>query len=246
MIETCGQSSESLATSEPNSSTTSAAPLDPGAVLAKLRTKFQELCYGYPIDLIAQWCCVDLKTARHYKAGTRRPGKAALTLFALNRDGAILPAEWQGFSFRGGTMWDPYGKPLTQGVLRAYQLGLQMMREWARGDADRTRTLDEILYASTNALALPAPGCAIERSEVRTGAEAQPSDLVGRTRPETIRRRNPQRLKTARSSSPMLASPTKVAGRSKAPPPAGNARVKADPFAALSPHLRSAANAQAK
>jgi|SRR5882757_5784913 len=35
---------------------------------------------------------VDVQTARHYKAGTRRPG----TLFSLNRDGAILPAEWQG------------------------------------------------------------------------------------------------------------------------------------------------------
>jgi hypothetical protein len=121
------------------SSTTDAVPSDPGAALAKLRTKFQELCYGYPVDLIAEWCCVDLKTARHYKSGTRRPGKAALTLFALNRDGAILPAEWQGFSFRGGTMWDPYGRPLTHGLLRSYQLGLQMMREWARGDEHRTR-----------------------------------------------------------------------------------------------------------
>jgi hypothetical protein len=212
-------------------------------VLAQLRTKFQELCYGYPIDLIAQWCCVDLKTARHYKAGTRRPGKAALTLFALNRDGAILPAEWQGFSFRGGTMWDPYGKPLTQGVLRAYQLGLQLMREWARGDSARTRMLDEILYASPNALALPAPWCADERSETRTGAKAQPSDLVRNTRPETLRRRIAQRPRTARSA-PTAAGSSKVEGRTK--PITGNARRKADPYAALSPHLRTAANAQAK
>jgi hypothetical protein len=225
------------------SSTTEAAPLDPGAALAKLATKFKELCEGYPPDLVAQWCCVDLKTARHYKAGTRRPGKAALTLFALNRDGAVLPAEWQGFSFRGDTMWDPYGKPLTQGVLRAYQMGLQLMREWARGDAHRTRTLDEIFYAGFNPLALPPPSCAHERSEGRTGGEAQPSDLVRRTRPETIRRRIALRPKTAKRSPSLENGSTKVDGRST--PPRGNARRKADPFAALSPHLRAAANANA-
>jgi hypothetical protein len=202
-------------------------------VLAKLRTKFQELCYGYPIDLIAQWCCVDLKTARHYKAGTRRPGKAALTLFALNRDGSILPAEWHGFSFRGSTMWDAYGKPLTHGVLRSYQLALQMMREWARGDATPT------------ALPLLADLRATERSELaRSPAEAKPSDLVSRPRPQKIRVRNAHRTKTARSSSPTVAGPTKVDGRSE--PPKGNARRKADPFAALSPHLRAAANAGAE
>jgi len=241
MIEACGPSSEALA-SEPSSSTTNAAPSDPGAALAKLRTKFQELCYGYPIDLIAQWCCVDLKTARHYKAGTRRPGRAALTLFALHLDGAILPAEWRGFSFRGGLMWDPYGKPLSHGVLRAYQLGVQLMREWARGDAERTRTLDEILYAPHARTLLPPP--APERSNGLSGGEAEPSDLVRATRPETIRIRNLRRPKTARRSAALKTGSTKVEGRSK--PATGNARRKADPFAALSPHLRAAANAAAK
>jgi hypothetical protein len=201
------------------------------------------MCYGYPVDLIAQWCCVDVQTARHYKAGTRRPGKASLTLFSLNRDGAILPAEWQGFSFRGATMWDPYGKPLTHGVLRSYQLALQIMGEWARGDSHRTRTLDEIFYASADARTALLP--AIEqRSEARAGSEAKPSDLVRSVTPETVRRRIRSRPVHPRPRAFLDDGSTKVDGRS--PQVSGNAKRHADPFAALSPRLRAAANAGAK
>lgn len=224
-------------------STTGAAPSDPGAALGKRRTKFQELCHGIPVDLIASWCCVDVQTARHYKAGTRSPGRSALALFLLHLHGAVLPAEWRGFSFRGGTLWDPYGKPLTHGLLRAYQLGIQLMREWARNDADRTRTLDEIFYARPTALA-PPPGSAHERSEGRTGGEAQPSSLVRGPGPETIRRRIRQRPKTTQRSAVLAAGSTKVERVTTLP--TGNARRSADAFASLSPHLRAAANAGAK
>jgi hypothetical protein len=171
------------------------APLK-GAAVGKPRTAFQELCYGIPVDLIAVWCCVDIQSARHYKAGTRSPGKPALELFRLNLDGRVLPAEWQGFSFRGGKMWDPYGKELSHSVLRAYPIALQLMREWARGNDARTRALDEILYTHSHALPSPAPSCAHERSEGRTGAEAKPSALVRYRSPETHRRRNRQRAVT--------------------------------------------------
>jgi hypothetical protein len=250
MIDTRGEiakpqyaSPTSDVSAETSSSTTDAAPFDPGAALAKIRTKFQELCYGFPIDLIADWCCVDLKTARHYKSGTRRPGKAAAMLFTLFSRGAVIPAQWEGFSFRGSRFFDPYGKELTAGQLRAYQVGLQMMREWARGDAQRTRYLDE-LYTVGVALPSASPSCAYERSEWRTGDEAKPSLLVRLPAPETERRRIALRPKTAKHPPSLNNGSTKVDGRST--PPRGNARRKADPFAALSPRLRSAANAAAK
>jgi hypothetical protein len=250
MIESRGQFCESQVgpsddgdPSRSPSSTTTAAPLDPGAALAKLRTKFQELCYGIPIDLIAQWCCVDLKTARHYKSGTRSPGKSALVLFMLHRNGLVLPAEWQGFSFRDGTMWDPSGKPLTHGMLRAYELGIQLMREWARGNNRRTRTLDQIFYAAAPGLASsaawPASGATFGPS-----AEAKPSALVLQPAPETIRTRKLRaRTKLAGRRRPETGS-TKVVGRDQRA--TGNAKRGADSFSMLSPELRAAANAGAK
>jgi Phage protein len=252
MIETRGIScpaqvspSDDGGLSRTPSSTTEAAPFDPGAALAKIRTKFQDLCYGFPIDLIADWCCVDLKTARHYKSGTRIPGKAAAMLFTLFSRGLVVPAQWEGFSFRGFRLYDPYGKELTAGQLRAYQLGLQMMREWARGDALRTRTLDEIFSTATLALP-PRPDRALPPPLVAGASPAEPkaSDLVRLPPSETKRRRIAQRKKTARRSCSMPTVSSKVDGRSQ--PLTGNARRKADPFAALSPDLRAAANAGAK
>ena len=34
------------------------------------------LFYGYPAEVISKWCCVSLSTARAYKCGVKKPGKA--------------------------------------------------------------------------------------------------------------------------------------------------------------------------
>ena len=197
----------------------------------------------HSLDLIAQWCCVDLKTARHYKSGARAPGKSALVLFVLHANGLVLPAEWQGFSFRGGTLWDPSGRPLTHGMLRAYELGIQVMREWARGDDIRTRTLDEIFHEAHATLLPPASAAQRQRS-AGAGGEAKPSALVLQPEPETVRKRTlrptPKRARAPASET----GSTKVDGRAQRG--MGNAKRQADPFGMLSPHLRFAANAQAK
>ena len=125
----------------------------------------------------------------HYKAGTRSLGKASRELFVLNLKGRVVPADWEGFSFRGSKLWDTYGKELTHGVLRAYLIALQMRREWARGDALLTRTLDEIFYTRPHALPHPTPG-RLERSDKSPADDAQTPALVRRPRPETIRRRS--------------------------------------------------------
>ena len=48
------------------------------------------LFYGYPAELIAEWCAVSRKTAELYKRGVRKPSRQALRLFCLHRDGKIL------------------------------------------------------------------------------------------------------------------------------------------------------------
>src|SRR5258708_37150241 len=105
--------------------------------MVEYRQSFKDLVYGFPADLIATWCEVDLKTARHWKAGTREPGRSAWKLFALYLEGQVLPADWEGFSFRNGQMWDPYGKPFTRAQLRLYGIAWQIFREWTRDDVDR-------------------------------------------------------------------------------------------------------------
>ena len=80
--------------------------------MSKCKTQFQTLCYRISEDLVAQWCQVELETARLYKSGVRSPCPAELELFLLNLDGRIVPSEWKGFSFRGALMWDRYGRHL--------------------------------------------------------------------------------------------------------------------------------------
>jgi hypothetical protein len=148
---------------------------------------FKNLCYGFPVDLIATWCAVDIQTARHWKAGTREPGRSAYKLFALHVNGQILPADWEGFSFRDSQMWDPYGKPFTRAQLRLYGIAWQIFREWTRDDADRRATLDDLMGAKPAIKALSAA-----RASIASVAALEPkaSALVRHKSPETVRRAN--------------------------------------------------------
>jgi hypothetical protein len=158
--------------------------------MVKLRETFKGLCHGIPVDLIATWCAVDIQTARHYKAGTRTPGKAAFKLFSLHLSGQILPADWDGFSFRDGQMWDPYGKPFTRGQLRLYGIAWQIFREYTRDDAERRAMLDDLMRTDGDAPRLAALGRERAVRALSDAAEAQPSALVRHRSPETVRRAN--------------------------------------------------------
>jgi hypothetical protein len=158
--------------------------------MVKLRESFKDLCYGIPVDLIATWCAVDIQTARHYKAGTRTPGKAAFKLFALHLSGQILPADWDGISFRDGQMWDPYGKPFTRAQLRLYGIAWQIFREWTRDDAERRATLDDLMGNGVDAVRSAALGHKRAVRALAIAAEPQASALVRHRSPETVRRAN--------------------------------------------------------
>jgi hypothetical protein len=90
--------------------------------------------YGYPAELIATWCAVSLRTARAYKAGTKRPSDQARKLFALHRDGRVLEDAWVGWIARAGVITDPEGNSTTVNQLRAYALVMQFAAELARAD----------------------------------------------------------------------------------------------------------------
>ena len=152
------------------------------------RTAFQELCRGYPADLIATWCCVDVQTARHWKSGTRSPSRSAAQLFALYLNGQVLPADWEGFSFRQGVMWDPYGKPFTRASLRLYGIAWQIWREWTKNDGEKRAVLDSLCRTGDLALRSGPASLASEVHELSQGrAEPKASDFVRRRLPETVR-----------------------------------------------------------
>jgi hypothetical protein len=155
--------------------------------MLKPRDSFKDLCYGFPVDLIATWCEVDVQTARHWKAGTREPGRSAYKLFALHLNGQVLPAEWEGFSFRNGQMWDPYGKPFTRAQLRLYGIAWQIFREWTRDDVERRATLDDLMGLRPK---LKAPSTVQATAGSGTVLEPKASALVRIRSPETVRRAN--------------------------------------------------------
>lgn len=66
--------------------------------------------YGYPAEVIAEWCGVSVGTAEHYKAGRRKPPTPVLRLFRLYRDGKVLGHEWDGYKIVGDKLFLPDGR----------------------------------------------------------------------------------------------------------------------------------------
>ncbi len=86
--------------------------------------------YGYPAELVAQWCRVSARTGAAWKSGISEPSRQAVALFELHRDGRVLSvADWPGWSVRGGQLFDPDGVCTTQDQLRAYGLVIPWARE---------------------------------------------------------------------------------------------------------------------
>lgn len=88
--------------------------------------------YGYPADLIAQWCAVTPRTAARWKAGTARPSPAHLKLFRIHRDEQVLGPQWKNWVVRGENLVDPEGASLSRAQLHGYWLIVQFARELAR------------------------------------------------------------------------------------------------------------------
>jgi hypothetical protein len=78
--------------------------------------------YGYPAELIAEWCGVSVGTAEHWKAGRRRPSLSALRLFRLYRDGKVLDDAWSEYRVTKGKLYGPDGRPFKPSHLALYSL----------------------------------------------------------------------------------------------------------------------------
>lgn len=88
--------------------------------------------HGYPAELVSEWCCVSLRTAREYKSGARKPTKQAAKLFLLYRDRRVLTTDWRDWLIKPDAIVDPDGNETTRAQLRGYWLIMQFAREVAR------------------------------------------------------------------------------------------------------------------
>jgi hypothetical protein len=104
--------------------------------------------YGYPAELVAQWCGVTVRTAERWKRGERRPSTSAVKLFELHRSRRVLGSEWNGWLVKDALLVDPEGNETSQGQLRAYYLVYQLCLELKRGDASAEATFAEIIRAA--------------------------------------------------------------------------------------------------
>jgi hypothetical protein len=66
--------------------------------------------YGYPAEILVEWCCISLGTALKLKNGQRKATKPVMRLFELHRDGRVLDDAWSGFRCVRGELWGPDGR----------------------------------------------------------------------------------------------------------------------------------------
>jgi hypothetical protein len=85
--------------------------------------------YGYPAEVIAEWCGVSVGTAEHYKAGRRKPPTPVLRLFRLYRDGKVLDDVWKDYRVAKGRLFGPDGKPVSPSDIEMVVLLWQALAE---------------------------------------------------------------------------------------------------------------------
>lgn len=101
--------------------------------------------YGYPAELVAEWCGVSVRTAQRWKDGRSRPPRLALRLFTLHAERRVLGKEWDGWLINRETLVDPEGNSTTQGQLRAYAHVYALCRELSRKDQSAGELLDRLV-----------------------------------------------------------------------------------------------------
>ena len=94
--------------------------------------------YGYPAEVIAEWCGVSIGTAEHYKVSRRKPPTPVLRLFRLYRDGKILDGAWQDFRVVKGKLHSAHGPPVAPSDVMLMGLVWQALAELA---PDKYQTL---------------------------------------------------------------------------------------------------------
>jgi hypothetical protein len=127
--------------------------------------------YGFPAELIASWCGVEVETARGWKSGKSVPSRQSLMLFVLHRDRRVLGDGWQDWIVDGEALIDPEGNSTSQGLLRAYALVVQYVVERARID----RAARDLISVNTVAV-IPAGG---SEPKASIAADSDVSQFLG-------------------------------------------------------------------
>jgi hypothetical protein len=102
----------------------------------KANRRVHSIFYGYPPELIAQWCAVSPGTAARWKAGTTKPTRQALKLFGLFANELVLTPDFRRFRIRKNALVDPQGQKLSVSQLEQYQVLLQFTAEVAQRSRD--------------------------------------------------------------------------------------------------------------
>ena len=85
--------------------------------------------YGYPAEVIAEWCGVSIGTAEHYKAGRRKPPTPVLRLFRLYRDGKVLGRTWDQYKIVAEKLFCPDGRFVTEAHISHLTIVCEMLAE---------------------------------------------------------------------------------------------------------------------
>ena len=94
--------------------------------------------FGIPVSEIARICQVDLSTARRWKRGAICPPETAVFVLRLKYSGdlSVLGSEWDGWTYRDGTLTSPDGWRITRNDALAVPLlhgQIQAMRQKIEG-----------------------------------------------------------------------------------------------------------------
>ncbi len=117
----------------------------PAAERAKLAKVANSVFYGVPEQVIADVCKVSIRTARAYKAGTRKPSAQVTRLMQLHNAGRILGDEWIGWRAHNGKLYSaaqPHG--VGPDWLRFHATLCELMRVWAAGNDERQAELQAV------------------------------------------------------------------------------------------------------
>ena len=95
------------------------------------KTEKLNMFYGYPAELIAEWCSVARSTVYAWKTGFLKPSKPAAKLFRLHRDRMMLTSEWRGWFVTRNAIVDPDGNETPRCLLHNYYLVMQYCRDLA-------------------------------------------------------------------------------------------------------------------
>jgi hypothetical protein len=96
--------------------------------------------YGYPAEVIAEWCAISVATARRCKAGKRKPSPSVERLFTLHRDRRVLGPSWRGWLVKPDSIVDPDGNETGRMQLYNYFWVVQFARHLAAERSERTRS----------------------------------------------------------------------------------------------------------